>query len=126
MWSRVRSTPAPGCAWRSASRMSTAGAVSSAISGKRFPSDPFSNARCGGIIPPCELRETAMAYVQNRIVHDADSHLMELPDSLDAYFDPKFRAAYDALPKLQKNPRDAGWVRKSASSCCAWADSNVL
>ncbi len=30
-----------------------------------------------------------MAYVEDRIVHDADSHLMELPDSLDAYFDPK-------------------------------------
>ncbi len=54
-----------------------------------------------------------MAYVENRVVHDADSHLMELPDSLDAYFDPKFRAAYDALPKLQKNPRDAGWVKKA-------------
>ena len=34
-----------------------------------------------------------MAYVENRIIHDADSHLMELPDSLDAWFDPKFRAA---------------------------------
>ena len=28
-----------------------------------------------------------MAYVENRVVHDADSHLMEMPDSLDAYFD---------------------------------------
>lgn len=54
-----------------------------------------------------------MAYVENRIIHDADSHLMELPDSLDRWFDPKFRAAYDALPKLQQNPRDAGWVKKA-------------
>ena len=54
-----------------------------------------------------------MAYVEDRIVHDADSHLMELPDSLDAFIDPKFRAAYDALPKLLKNPRDAGWVKKA-------------
>jgi len=51
-----------------------------------------------------------MPYVENRIVHDADSHLMELPDSLDDFIDPKLRAAYDALPKLKANPRDAKWV----------------
>jgi len=72
-----------------------------------------------------------MAYVENRVVHDADSHLMEMPDSLDAYFDPKFRAAYDALPKLQKNPRDAGWVKKARAlhedpDFRSGADSNVL
>jgi predicted TIM-barrel fold metal-dependent hydrolase len=72
-----------------------------------------------------------MAYVENRIVHDADSHLMELPDSLDAYFDPKFRAAYDALPKLRKNPRDAGWVAKARAlhdnpDFQSGADANVL
>jgi len=47
-----------------------------------------------------------MPYVENRIVHDADSHLMELSDCLDAYLDPKFRAAYDELPKLKAWPRD--------------------
>jgi len=52
-----------------------------------------------------------MPYVENRIVHDADSHLMELPNCLDEFFDPKFRAAYDALPKLKKNARDAKWVK---------------
>jgi len=52
-----------------------------------------------------------MPYVENRVVHDADSHLMELPDCLDEFFDPKFRAAYDALPKLKKNARDAKWVK---------------
>ena len=72
-----------------------------------------------------------MPYVENRIVHDADSHLMELPDSLDAYFDPEYRAAYDALPKLQKNPRDATWVKKARAlhedaDFRAGADSNVL
>ncbi len=51
-----------------------------------------------------------MPYVENRTVHDADSHLMEMPDCLDAYIDPKFRAAYDVLPKLKQNPRDAKWV----------------
>ena len=37
-----------------------------------------------------------MPYATGRIIHDADSHLMELPDVLDPYLDPKFRAAYDA------------------------------
>jgi predicted TIM-barrel fold metal-dependent hydrolase len=72
-----------------------------------------------------------MAYVEDRIVHDADSHLMELPDSLDAFFDPKFRSAYDALPKLLKNPRDAGWVKKARAqhedaNFRASADANTL
>lgn len=47
-----------------------------------------------------------MPYVENRIVHDADSHLMELTDCLDAFLDPKFRAAYDDLPKVRAWPRD--------------------
>jgi uncharacterized protein len=51
-----------------------------------------------------------MPYVENRVVHDADSHLMELPDSLDEFLEPRFRAHYDALPKLQKQPRDAAYV----------------
>ncbi len=72
-----------------------------------------------------------MAYVEGRIVHDADSHVMELPDSLDAFIDPKFRAAYDALPKLHKNPRDAGWVKKARAQhedaeFRAGADTNTL
>ncbi|HVT24370.1 MAG TPA: amidohydrolase family protein [Rhizomicrobium sp.] len=47
-----------------------------------------------------------MPYVENRIVHDADSHLMELTDCLDDFLDPKFRAAYDELPKVKAWPRD--------------------
>ena len=47
-----------------------------------------------------------MPYVENRVVHDADSHLMELTDCLDAFLDPKYRAAYDELPKLKAWPRD--------------------
>ncbi len=52
-----------------------------------------------------------MPYVENRIVHDADSHLMEMSDCLDAYFDPKFRSAYDELPKLKQWPRDGQLVK---------------
>jgi hypothetical protein len=42
----------------------------------------------------------ARDHMAGRIIHDADSHLMELPDCLDPYLDPKWRAAYNALPKL--------------------------
>lgn len=52
-----------------------------------------------------------MAYVENRIIHDADSHLMELSDCLDNFLDPQYRAAYDALPKLLAWPRDGELVR---------------
>lgn len=54
-----------------------------------------------------------MPYVENRLVHDADSHLMELADCLDDFLDPQFRAAYDALPKLKAWPRDGQWVKKA-------------
>ena len=48
-----------------------------------------------------------MPYVEGRIIHDADSHLMELPDCLDAYFDSKSLARYHALPIFKhKQGRD--------------------
>jgi predicted TIM-barrel fold metal-dependent hydrolase len=72
-----------------------------------------------------------MPYVENRIVHDADSHLMELSDCLDPYLDPKYRAAYDDLPKLKAWPRD-GKLPKWANAqhdnpeFRSGADANVL
>ena len=39
-----------------------------------------------------------MPYIEHRLVHDADSHLMELPDCLDTWFDPRFLEAYHDLP----------------------------
>ncbi len=72
-----------------------------------------------------------MAYVENRVVHDADSHLMELSDCLDAYLDPKFRAAYDALPKLKAWPRNGKlprWANAQHDDPAfrAGADTNIL
>jgi predicted TIM-barrel fold metal-dependent hydrolase len=77
------------------------------------------------------LRENAMPYVENRIVHDADSHLMELTDCLDAFLDPKFRAAYDDLPKLKAWPRDGKLVRHANTihndpDFRAGSDANIL
>jgi len=39
-----------------------------------------------------------MTYAGNRLVHDADSHLMESSDCLDPYFDAKLLARYHDLP----------------------------
>jgi predicted TIM-barrel fold metal-dependent hydrolase len=50
-----------------------------------------------------------MAYVQDRIVHDADSHLMELEDCLDPYFDPRFLQAYHDLPYYRHKVGDGRW-----------------
>lgn len=55
-----------------------------------------------------------MPYAAGRIIHDADSHLMELPDVLDPYLDPEFRPAYDALPKLSQ--RSAAYVASARAS----------
>jgi predicted TIM-barrel fold metal-dependent hydrolase len=35
-----------------------------------------------------------MPYVENEIIHDADSHIVELPDCLDDFIDPKLKARY--------------------------------
>src|SRR5580658_9961124 len=72
-----------------------------------------------------------MPYVENRVVHDADSHLMELPDSLDEFLEARFRARYDALPKLKKHPRDAAYVaearaKQSDPKFRNTADENIL
>ncbi len=52
-----------------------------------------------------------MPYVEDRIVHDADSHLMELPDCLDAWFEPKLRAAYLALPIYRHKLGKPEWTK---------------
>ena len=72
-----------------------------------------------------------MPYVENRIVHDADSHLMELPDALDEFLEGKFRPRYDALPKLQRNPRNAEYAARARAQhedpgFRQGADENIL
>ncbi|MEQ1753279.1 MAG: amidohydrolase family protein [Micropepsaceae bacterium] len=72
-----------------------------------------------------------MSYSQSRIIHDADSHLMELADCLDPFIDPKYRARYDDLPKLRAWPRDGKWVTQARAkqdnpSFQAAAAENIL
>ena len=54
-----------------------------------------------------------MAYVQDRIIHDADSHLMELDDCLDDFFDPKLKARYHDLAVYQHKVGSRGWAMKA-------------
>src|SRR5579863_2306105 len=61
-------------------------------------------------VPQPRGRDTsAMSYAGERLIHDADSHLMELPDFLTAHADPADR---DRMPPLgllatgQFNPGD--------------------
>ena len=51
-----------------------------------------------------------MAYVENRVVHDADSHLMEMPDCLDPWFDSRLKAAFHDLPIYRKKLGDGRWA----------------
>lgn len=51
-----------------------------------------------------------MTYAGTRVIHDADSHLMELADCLDDFMEAKARARYDELPKIKAWPRDGKWV----------------
>ncbi len=72
-----------------------------------------------------------MPYIENRVVHDADSHLMELPDALDEFLEEKFRPRYDALPKLKKHPRNAEYVARARAQhedpvFRQGADENIL
>ncbi|MES2714821.1 MAG: amidohydrolase family protein [Pseudomonadota bacterium] len=42
-----------------------------------------------------------MSYANGRLIHDADSHLMELDDCLDAHFDRQLLARFHASPGYQ-------------------------
>ncbi|MFC3080530.1 amidohydrolase family protein [Phenylobacterium terrae] len=72
-----------------------------------------------------------MPYVQDRLVHDADSHLMELPDVLDPYFEKRLLARYHALPIYRHKLGKAGWTDKVREQQAdpefrAGADENIL
>jgi uncharacterized protein len=72
-----------------------------------------------------------MPYVENRVVHDADSHLMELPDALDEFLEAKYRERYDSLPKFLSQPRTAEYAARARAlhedpNFRARADQNIL
>lgn len=71
-----------------------------------------------------------MPYASGRVIHDADSHLMELPECLEPFIDPAFLAAYRELPKVKK-ARAQAYVEQARSRHAdeqfrEAADSNIM
>jgi predicted TIM-barrel fold metal-dependent hydrolase len=52
-----------------------------------------------------------MAYVEGRTIHDADSHVMELPGQINAYVEPGLRALFAEKTASKNAPQD--WVAKA-------------
>jgi predicted TIM-barrel fold metal-dependent hydrolase len=54
-----------------------------------------------------------MSYAAGRVVHDADSHLMELYDCLDPYFTREMLARYHALPIYRAKVGNQQWAKRA-------------
>jgi predicted TIM-barrel fold metal-dependent hydrolase len=72
-----------------------------------------------------------MPYVEGQIIHDADSHLMELPDCLDPYFELAMLQRYHALPIYRHKLGAPGWAEKARAQhedpeFRAGAEANIL
>ena len=70
-----------------------------------------------------------MAYVEGQTIHDADSHIMELPGTINRYVDPKFRDAFVA--KAGAKAQSAHWSEKFEAKhddpeFQAGAEANIL
>ncbi len=52
-----------------------------------------------------------MAYVENRTIHDADSHVMELPGTLNGYLEGKYRRAFE--DKVRTSPAEIRWAEEA-------------
>jgi predicted TIM-barrel fold metal-dependent hydrolase len=70
-----------------------------------------------------------MPYVEGQTVHDADSHIMELPGTINRYIDPKFRDAF--VDKTGRKDVLPEWFAKAAEKQTdaefrAGAEANIL
>jgi uncharacterized protein len=70
-----------------------------------------------------------MPYVEGQTVHDADSHVMELPGTINRYIDPKFRDAF--VEKTGRKDVLPEWFAKAAEKqrdpeFRAGAEANIL
>jgi uncharacterized protein len=70
-----------------------------------------------------------MPYVEGQTVHDADSHVMELPGTVNRYIDPKFRDAF--VEKTGRKDVLPEWFAKAAEKQLdpefrAGAEANIL
>ncbi|MFN4225230.1 MAG: amidohydrolase family protein [Hyphomonas sp.] len=53
-----------------------------------------------------------MSYAAGRLIHDADSHLMEMTDVLDPYFEKRLLARYHDLPIYKWKHSHAHWMNE--------------
>lgn len=72
-----------------------------------------------------------MAYIEGRLVHDADSHLMEMLDCLDPYLESGLRERYHALPAYREKIKrreylEAARQRHADPTFRADADDNIM
>ena len=70
-----------------------------------------------------------MPYVEGQTIHDADSHIMELPGTINRYIDPKFRDAF--VEKTGRKDLLPEWFAKAAEKQAdpefrAGAEANIL
>ncbi|MDB5418840.1 MAG: putative Amidohydrolase [Phenylobacterium sp.] len=70
-----------------------------------------------------------MPYVEGQTIHDADSHIMELPGTINRYIDPKFRDAF--VEKTGRKDVLPEWFAKAAEKqqdpeFRAGAEANIL
>ena len=70
-----------------------------------------------------------MPYVEGQTIHDADSHVMELPGTINRYIDPKFRD--DFVAKTGRKDLLPEWFAKAAAQAdnpefLAGAEANIL
>ena len=70
-----------------------------------------------------------MPYVEGQTIHDADSHVMELPGTINRYIDPKFRDAF--VEKTGRKDVLPEWFAKAAAQqedpqFRAGAEANIL
>lgn len=72
-----------------------------------------------------------MAYIEGRLVHDADSHLMEMLDCLDPYLESGLRERYHTLPAYREKLKrreylEAARQRHADPTFRADADDNIM
>src|SRR5436190_6158622 len=70
-----------------------------------------------------------MAYVEGQTVHDADSHIMELPGTINRYLDPKYRDEF--AQKTGRGDASTHWSTKTQAKhddpeFRAGAEANIL
>lgn len=72
-----------------------------------------------------------MAYIDGRLVHDADSHLMELGDCLDPYLEKRLLDRYHALDIYRTKVGNNAWADTARTTQAdtafrAEADANIM